>query len=111
MTKLVEFKTNEEVLIDHLSDPAFRAEWDRTAVARSLALQVTAFRAQHDLSQRAMADLLKMSQPQVARIEAAEHNPDIETLSRVADVMGVELQLTIPPNRQEPKLLARAVVS
>jgi ribosome-binding protein aMBF1 (putative translation factor) len=111
MTKPNELKTNEQLLIDHLSDPAFRGEWDRTAVSRSLAMHLTAFRTQQNLSQRAMADLLRMSQPQVARIEAAEHNPDIETLSRIADAMGVELQLTIPPNRREPELLARASAS
>jgi hypothetical protein len=32
--KLSDMKTSEQVLADELGDPAFKAEWDRTAVAR-----------------------------------------------------------------------------
>ncbi len=37
MTKLSNLRTSEEVLAGALRDPAFRAEWERTAVARALA--------------------------------------------------------------------------
>jgi transcriptional regulator with XRE-family HTH domain len=47
-----------------------------------------------------------MSQPQVARLEAAIHNPEIETLRRVASVLEVEFDLKIP-QRQEPTLSSR----
>jgi len=47
-----------------------------------------------------------MSQPQVARLEAAIHNPEIETLRRVASVLEVEFDLKIS-QRQEPTLSSR----
>jgi transcriptional regulator with XRE-family HTH domain len=47
-----------------------------------------------------------MSQPQVARLEAAIHNPEIETLRRVASVLDVEFDLKIR-QRQEPTLSSR----
>jgi transcriptional regulator with XRE-family HTH domain len=47
-----------------------------------------------------------MSQPQVARLEAAIHNPEIETLRRVATVLDVDFDLKIP-QRQEPTLSSR----
>jgi transcriptional regulator with XRE-family HTH domain len=107
--KLSDLSTSEEVLLGVLRDPAFRTEWERTAVARALASQVVAYRAKHGLSQRALADELHMSQLQVARLEAAIHNPEIETLQRVASVLDVEFDLKIP-KQQEPTLNSRPSV-
>ena len=47
-----------------------------------------------------------MSQPQVARLEAAIHNPEIETLRRVASVLDIDFDLKIP-QQQEPTLSSR----
>jgi len=102
--KLTDLKSNEQVLAKDLEQPSFRAEWERTSVARALAVQVLAFRTKNDLSQRELAGMLGISQPHVSRIEAGIHNPDIETLSRLADVMRTEIQVTIPPQRREPTL-------
>ena len=39
--KLSELKTNDEkILQEELHDPEFRAEWERTALARAVALAV-----------------------------------------------------------------------
>jgi len=107
--KLSDLRTSEEVLADQLRDPAFRAEWERTAVARAFALRVLAYRTENGLSQRALADALSMSQPQVARLEAATHNPTIETMSRVADVLGTDIDVKVPPQHGEPSLTMTAV--
>ena len=58
--------SNAEVLEEMLADPQFRAEWERTALARVVAEAVTAYRAEHRLSQSALAQLLGWSQPVVA---------------------------------------------
>jgi ribosome-binding protein aMBF1 (putative translation factor) len=100
--KLSDLRTSEEVLGGALRDPAFRAEWERTAVARALASQVVAYRVKHGLSQRALADELHMSQPQVARLEAAIHNPEIETLRRVASVLVRIPSHSVHPFRSNP---------
>jgi ribosome-binding protein aMBF1 (putative translation factor) len=105
--KLSDLRTSEEVLTSALRDPAFQAEWERTSVARALASHVVAYRIEHALSQRALAEELQMSQPQVARLEAAIHNPSIETLLRVARVLDVEFDLKVQPQRQEPTLSTR----
>jgi len=102
--KFTDLKPNEQVLAEDLEQPSFRAEWERTSVARALAVQVLAFRAKNDLSQRELAGMLGISQPHVSRLEAGIHNPDIETLSRIADVMRTEIQVTIPSQRREPTL-------
>ena len=66
---------NAEVLAEMLQDPEFRAEWERTALARAVAEAVIRYRAEHGLSQTALAGMLGWRQPVVARLEAAEHNP------------------------------------
>jgi len=105
--KLINMRTSEQVLTDELLDPAFKAEWDRTAVARAVALKVLTYRTEHVISQRALAQKLGMSQPQIARIEAGEHNPTIDTLARIADALDIEFAIDVRPQRREPKLISK----
>ncbi|HUB72993.1 MAG TPA: helix-turn-helix transcriptional regulator [Solirubrobacteraceae bacterium] len=104
--KLTDLKTSEQALDDDLHDPAFRREWDRTAVARAVALKVLAYRTEHGLSQRALAKKLGMTQPQLARLEAGEHNPTIDTLARLAQTLDVEFAIDVHPRQRTPKLLS-----
>lgn len=105
--KLSDLKTSEQVLAEELHDPAFRAEWERTAVARAVAMRVLAYRTEHKLSQRALAAKLRMSQPQVARLEAGEHNPTIDMLTRLAEALDTEFVIDVRPRRRDPRLLSR----
>lgn len=103
--KLSDMKTSEQVLADEMHDPAFKAEWDRTAMARAVALKVLAYRTELHLSQRALAAKLGMTQPQIARIEAGEHNPTIDTLARIAQALNIEFAIDVHPHRRQPKLV------
>ena len=105
--KLSDMKTSEQILADELLDPAFKAEWDRTAVARAVALKVLAYRTEHNLSQRALAVKLGTTQPQLARLEAGEHNPTIDTLARIAQALDIEFAIDVHPYRREPKLVSK----
>ncbi len=96
--------SHEEVLAEDLRDPAFRATWERTAVARWLAVEVAHYRAQHGLSQRQLAERLGVHQSDVARMELGEHNPSVERLIRVASGLGIELLIDIRPKGRQAKL-------
>jgi transcriptional regulator with XRE-family HTH domain len=104
--KLSEMKTSEQVLAEELRDPDFRREWHRTTIARAVALKVLSHRTEHGLSQRALAKKLDMSQPQLARVEAGEHNPTIDTLARLAQALDIEFAIDIRPRWREPRLLS-----
>jgi transcriptional regulator with XRE-family HTH domain len=94
------------VLVQHLdADPEFRWEWERTALARAVAVKVIAYRAEHGLSQTALAKRLKMTQPAVARLESGEHNPAFPMLLRISEALCVELAIDISPTGQEPQLI------
>jgi transcriptional regulator with XRE-family HTH domain len=105
--KLSDMITQEKLLQSELADPAFRAEWERTALARAVATQVVGYRGQSGLTQKGLAELLGMKQPQVARLESGEHNPSIETLARLAAVLGVEINIDIRPRGRRPKLVTK----
>lgn len=95
---LSETKTNDELIAERLrSDPEFRAEWERTALARAVAVAIIRYRAQHDLSQRKLADRLGVKQPQVARLELGEVNPSIDTLIRISSRLGIEFTIDVRP--------------
>lgn len=103
--KLTDLKTSQEILANELRDPEFREEWERTALARAVALKVIHYRAEHGLSQRALGERLEMPQPQVSRLEAGDHNPSIDTLVRLSRALGLELTIDIRPADREPKLV------
>jgi transcriptional regulator with XRE-family HTH domain len=104
--KLTDLKTSEQVLAEDLRDPDFKREWDRTALARAVALKVLTYRTGHALSQRGLAKQLSMTQPQLARLEAGEHNPTIDTLARLAQTLDIEFAIDIHPHQRPPKLLS-----
>ncbi len=87
----------EDVLARQLEDPEFRAEWERTAYARGVALWLVAYRAEHDLTQAQLAARLGMKQPQVARLEDGESEPRFATLQRIATALGEPLEIRLTP--------------
>jgi len=98
--KLQELRNRKKVLAEHLKDPAFRERWEKSALARAVAIRLVAYRAERDLSQTALAKELGMKQPAVARLEAGESNPSWETLQRISSALGVEFLVDISPTRR-----------
>ena len=106
--KLTDLKTSDELLAEQLErDPAFRAEWERTALARAVAVALVRYRAEHELVQKDLARLLGMTQPQVARLEAGEVNPRIDTLMRLASDLGIEFIIDVRPARTKALLVTK----
>jgi transcriptional regulator with XRE-family HTH domain len=96
--RLSEMKTNDELIAEQLrTDPEFRAVWERTALARAVAVAIVRYRVEHDVSQRELAKRLGMKQPQVARLELGEVNPSIDTLMRVSSRLGIEFTIDVRP--------------
>jgi DNA-binding XRE family transcriptional regulator len=99
-------KSFDELLAEEQSaDPRFREEWQRFAPARQLATALLRYRAEHELSQRALAVRLDVSQPRVAKIESGEHNPDVDTIVNVVRRLGIEFCLDVAPAGRHPVLV------
>jgi DNA-binding XRE family transcriptional regulator len=95
---------NEEALQEELKDPEFRRLWERTALARWLAVEVAHYRTEHELSQRDLADRLGVQQPDIARMELGEHTPSWDRLIRIVSGLGIEMMIDIRPHGSEPRL-------
>lgn len=90
-----DFVPFEQILDDQLHDPEFRHEWDKTAFARDVAVQVVKYRADHDLTQTQLAHAIGVKQPVVARLECGDHKPTIATLARITAGTGLEFHLYV----------------
>jgi ribosome-binding protein aMBF1 (putative translation factor) len=91
--------------MDTQMDDEARARWERTALARAVANAVVAYRTAHRLSQGALATKLGMKRPAISRLELGEHNPSIETLERLAKVLGLRFIVDIMPAGREAAAL------
>lgn len=89
------------------ADDDFRAEWLRLAPARQFATMLVGYRADHDLSQRELAELLGVSQPRVARMESGEQNPDFETIIAAVGKLRTEFVLDVAPLGADARLVTK----
>jgi len=93
--KLSDLKSLDQVVEEHRKDENFRAEWDRTAFAREVANRVIQYRADNRLSQRDLAAIVDLVQPQIARLEKAEHQPSFETLAKLSRATGLDFRFEV----------------
>jgi ribosome-binding protein aMBF1 (putative translation factor) len=93
--KTSKLKTHRQVVAEHMKDPAYRAERERTQFAHDVAMKVLGYRVDHGLSQRALAEQLGMKQPAIARLEAGDVTPSIDTLLRLSRGLGIDFHLEV----------------
>jgi DNA-binding XRE family transcriptional regulator len=98
--KLDDLITLEQLLEEELQDPEFRAEWERLAPARAVALSLVGYRIDHGLTQTALGRLLGISQPAIARLEAGDHLPTLATLLKLTEVLGLDIQIAMTPAKR-----------
>lgn len=93
--------TNPEVEEDgeaHLAemldrDEGFRRRWEENRGRRELGMLVLEKRLELGLSQRELARRIGTSQNRIYLIENAEANPTLDTLQRLAEVLGLALEI------------------
>jgi len=90
-------------------DPEFAAEWNRLALARTVAVRPIGYRADHGLSQRQLAQRLGTSTSRVVDLGSGEINPTLKTLAKIAAATRIEFAIDIAPADREPPLVTEAV--
>ena len=86
-----------------LEDPEVRAAWGENALARTIGLSIGTYRQRHGLTQTELGARVGMSQSQVARLERMDHTPSFETLLRLADALGLRIEIAIEPRHATPR--------
>jgi transcriptional regulator with XRE-family HTH domain len=96
--KLSDLRSADAVHRDDLvKDPDYRREYLEARFANQVAIQVIRWRTEHGLTQTKLAEMLGMRQPNIARLEAGEHTPSLDTLSRLASGLGINFDIAIGP--------------
>jgi len=93
--RLSELRGLDEVVEAQRADEDFRVVWDRTAIARDVANLVIRYRTEHRLSQRALARIVGLAQPAIARLESGEHQPSLDTLVKLTARTGLEFHIDV----------------
>jgi DNA-binding XRE family transcriptional regulator len=94
----IQLRSTEEIREGQLQkEPDLRASWERTALARAVALSVVGYRIEHHLTQTKLAEILGVRQPQAARLELGEHTPSLEMLRRIARALGLRFIIEVAP--------------
>ena len=94
-----EFEAMKKSVLDA---PHARQVYDRATASFMAARLVKDMRKQAGLTQQGLADIAKITQSGIARLEQgdARNGPSVETLNRVADACGMDLVLTFQPKSQ-----------
>lgn len=80
----------EDYLNQQLKDPEIREEFEKESTKLESAIALTKVRKDAGLSQRKLAELSKVPQSTIARIERGD-NTSMDTLSKLAEAMGKKL--------------------
>jgi DNA-binding XRE family transcriptional regulator len=75
------------------TDREFRHSWEEGQARRELGMFVLEKRMELGVSQRELAERIGTSQNRVYLIENGETNPTLDTLQRLADVLGFPLEI------------------
>lgn len=84
-----------DVLQMCLEDPAFRREWEQTAVARAVALWLMDYRERECLSLQELAKRLSLRPSVVATLEAGDTEPKLSMLLYISRTLQQPLALQL----------------
>ncbi len=75
------------------TDQEFRRAWEAGRARRELGMLILEKRMELGLSQRELAEQVGTSQNRIYLMENGETNPTLDTLQRLADVLGFALEI------------------
>ncbi len=78
-----------------LADPATRAAYEARKPAYEIASKLIEIRTRLGISQRQLAAKAGMTQPEIARLESAQVQPNWDTLYRILGAVGAELDIKL----------------
>lgn len=94
-------KNFRETLAHQLeNDAEFRKEYEALAPEYELAKMLIACRNSGNLTQKQLSELTGIDQADISKIENGNANPSVETLTRIASAMNMELKIEFVPKTQ-----------
>ena len=90
-------KTYDDYLKEKLKNAEFRKEWDNIQPEFEVIKAMIDVRNQLNLTQKELARLTGIQQADISKIENGTRNPSLNHLKRLADGMGMRLELRFIP--------------
>lgn len=85
--------TFNEFLTEQLKDPEFKAEWEALQPQKAIIQAMIDARKEAGITQKQLAERTGINQGDISRLENGSANPSIKTLQRLADGMGMKLEV------------------
>lgn len=80
-----------------MEDPEFRGSCEDMEPLASVSTALISGRVANNLTQKELADLSGIAQPDISKYERCEGNPSVKTLRRLAECLGMKVQITFVP--------------
>lgn len=90
-------KNFRETLNEQMKDPAFRAEWIAMEPERQIIKALIEGREANDMTQKQLSEATGIPQADISRLENGTANPSLRTLKRLADGLGMTLNVEFRP--------------
>jgi transcriptional regulator with XRE-family HTH domain len=90
-----------EVVAESLSNPSVRAEYEALREEFQIAQLIIDMRKAAKLTQKELAQLSGIKQPQLARLETGGQLPRLDTLANLAKEAGYSLEIHLIPQAQD----------
>lgn len=90
-------QTLDDYLKEQLKDDEFRKEWEFIQPDFDVIRAVLDTRIRLNLTQKELSKLTGISQADISKIENGTRNPSLNLLKRLADGMGMRLELKFVP--------------
>ena len=86
-----------DYLKEQMEDPGFKAEWDALEPEFSIMQAMIDARKASGLTQKQLSERTGIAQADISKLENGNGNPSLKTLQRLAQGMGMQLQVSFSP--------------
>ena len=90
-------KTFDESLAEFMQEPEFRREWEALEPEFQIIRGIMEGREANHFTQEQLAAATGINQANISRLENGTANPSLRTLKRLAEGMGMKLQISFVP--------------
>lgn len=86
-------QSSDEELQDFYSDLSFACERENRGIRSAIGKRIKSIRLQRDMTQQELATAAGITKANVCRIEEGKYSVGIDVLNKIADALGVSLEL------------------
>ena len=87
----------DDFLKEQLQDPEFKKEYEALQPERAIIQAIIDARKQSGLTQKELSERTGITQGDISKLERGNANPSIRTLERIAEGLGMRLQISFVP--------------